>query len=60
MGNDVPKNKKLMAYLLGKGFLVSIVGDLLFVRDVVNNVGQLVDPSNPLFYPDGLPAQPMD
>lgn len=56
--NALPKNKKLLNYLLGKGFLLGALGDLLFIRELTNQVGQMVDPSNPFFDPP--PRDPFD
>lgn len=56
--NDLPKNKKLMSYLLGKGFILGAFGDLLFFRELTNQVGKIVDPSNPFFDPP--PRDPFD
>jgi RHS repeat-associated protein len=49
---EMPKNKKLLDFLRVAGFKLSFVGDVLFLRDLVNNVGRVSDPSNPLFRSD--------
>ncbi|PRC92384.1 RHS repeat-associated core domain-containing protein [Solimicrobium silvestre] len=48
----LPKNKKLLKYLLGKGIAISFAGDLLFLYDLVTDVGRSVDPYNPYYYSD--------
>jgi RHS repeat-associated protein len=50
--DDLPKSKKLLNYLRLKGFNLGLVGDIIFLRDLVNNVGRVMDPMNPLFNPD--------
>jgi len=49
--SEMPKNKKLLRYFLRKGFALSVLGDILFLRDLTNAVGQQAFPDNPLFLP---------
>ncbi|PRC90597.1 hypothetical protein S2091_4704 [Solimicrobium silvestre] len=50
--DKLPKNKKLIKFLLSKGFLLTFAGDLIFLEDLVNSVGRSVDPYNPYYYYD--------
>ncbi len=49
--DDLPKNKKLLKYLLGKGFVLGALGDLLLLQDFVGGFGQQPS-SNPFLNPD--------
>jgi RHS repeat-associated protein len=54
---EMPKNKKLLDFLRSKGFALGFVGDALLLQQLVNNVGNAVDPYNPYFrdpFHDGL------
>lgn len=46
---EMPKNKKLLEYLRGKGFALGVVGDTLMLYDLVMQVGRATDPLNPLY-----------
>ncbi|MEX8514390.1 RHS repeat-associated core domain-containing protein [Leptothrix ochracea] len=54
---EMPKNKKLLDFLRAKSFALGIVGDVLFLQQLVNNVGNTIDPYNPFFqnpFDDGM------